>query len=104
MGILMLYTMLHPHDEVLLFFFLPVPVRWLCAGIVLYDLYPVVMELTGRPDTSGVAHAAHLGGLAFGYVYFRYGLKLSQAYGRYVEDGLAKWFLPQAVVREEEVT
>ena len=98
MGILMLYTLLHPDAEVLLFFFLPVPIRWLCAGIILYDLYPVVLELTGRPDDSGVAHAAHLGGLAFGYLYYRYDLNLRRGYDRYVENGLARWFLPQAKI------
>ncbi len=98
MGILMLYTLLHPDQEVLLFFAIPVPIRWLCLAIVLYDLYPVMMELSGTPDQSGVAHAAHLGGLAFGYIYFRYQIRLSRWYDVYIENGVGRWFLPQARV------
>ncbi len=43
---------------------------------MLYDVHPVLLALAGDPHDDGVAHAGHLGGLAFGYVYWRLGLRL----------------------------
>jgi hypothetical protein len=36
----------------------------------------VLLALAGDRQFTGVAHAAHLGGLAFGFLYGKYGLRL----------------------------
>ena len=71
------YAMRHPREVWLLFFAIPVQVRWLCLGFVAWDLYPVVMELSGQPAAKGIAHAAHLGGYLFGFLYERNHWRLS---------------------------
>jgi hypothetical protein len=50
---------------------------------LLYDLHPVLLALAGdRVFLTGVAHACHLGGLAFGFLYWRFGWKLEPLYDR----------------------
>jgi hypothetical protein len=52
------------------------------ALYVIFDLHPVLLALAGTPMPTGVAHAAHLGGLAFGYIYWRQGLRLEDYWRR----------------------
>ena len=55
---------------VLLFFVFPVKL-WVLAVIV------VLIDVIGLLSTQGdVAHAAHLGGALYGYLYFRYGSRV----------------------------
>lgn len=50
----------------------PVPLGWLAAGLVFVGLYATYVEfVTGFPG--GVAHSAHLGGAALGFLAFRFG-------------------------------
>ena len=78
MGIMMLYAIHYPRQKILLFFIIPVEIRWVVAGYVFFDLYPVLMSLLGKRDLSGVGHAAHLGGLAFGFLYWKFALRLER--------------------------
>lgn len=76
MGVMMLYVIFHPFEQFLLFWVFPVPL-WALLGIyMLYDLHPVLLALSGDPMFTGVAHASHLGGLAFGFAYWRFGWRL----------------------------
>ena len=76
MGVMMLYTIYYPQETFLIFWVIPVPLWALLSLYVLYDLHPVLLALAGDRLFTGVAHAGHLGGLAFGYVYWRLGLRL----------------------------
>jgi membrane associated rhomboid family serine protease len=76
MGVMMLYVIFYPFETFLLFWMLPVPLWVLMSVYVLYDLHPVLLQLAGDRVFTGVAHAGHLGGLAFGFVYWRCGLRL----------------------------
>jgi hypothetical protein len=61
-----LFVLHYPRVKVLLFFVLPVP-AWVAALIwVVYDSIG-----TFRP-IGNVAHSAHLAGMAFAYLYFRF--------------------------------
>jgi hypothetical protein len=73
---MMLYTIFYPFETFLLLWLLPVPLWALLGVYVLFDLHPVLLALAGNQIFTGVAHAGHLGGLAFGYVYWRLGLRL----------------------------
>lgn len=77
MGVMMLYAIFYPFETVTLFWILPVPIWILLSLYVLYDLHPVLLALAGDRLYTGVAHAGHLGGLAFGFVYWRLGLRLA---------------------------
>lgn len=86
-AVVMLFAMLYPRERILLFFLIPIEVRWLALLFVVYDLYPVLMMLGNRPVDDGVAHAAHVGGLAFGFCYWLYKWRLE-----YCWQWLTGWF------------
>lgn len=69
MGVMMLFTWHFPRVKLVL---IPIEMRWVMLVYALYDLHPVLLELSGRPHHTGVAHAAHLGGLIFGLLYGKY--------------------------------
>jgi len=60
-----LAALMNPAQKVLLYFVIPVPVLAAVGMFVVYDAYQAIQ---GRMD--GVAHAAHLGGSAIGFLYF----------------------------------
>ena len=81
MGVLMLYATHFPRQRIWVFWGLfPVEIRWLVAFFVLVDLHPILLELGGNQIGSGVAHAAHLGGLLFGFVYRRFDWRLENTF------------------------
>lgn len=72
-GVLILFALNFPRRILLLFFVLPVP-AWIVAVMV------VIMDLAGfsRGQGGEVAHAAHLAGAAFAFIYFQTGLNLGR--------------------------
>lgn len=72
---LVLFALHFPRQEVLLFFVLPVQIRWLVAFIIAADLFRALSARAGVD--SGVAFAAHLGGIAFAFLYYRSKLRLA---------------------------
>ena len=83
MGLMMLYVIFYPYEQFLLFWFIPVPLWALLSLYVLYDVHPVLLALAGDRMFTGVAHASHLGGLAFGFLYWRFGWRLEPILGRF---------------------
>lgn len=71
MAVMMLYTMHFPTEEIYVFWWFPLQMRWLMLGYVIWDLHPILLALSGDRVFTGVANAAHLGGLAFGFLYAR---------------------------------
>ena len=69
MGLLTLYAVHFPRETIYVFFVLPVEIRWVALMYAIYDLHPLLLEATGDPLYDNTAHAAHLGGMAFGYLY-----------------------------------
>ena len=67
-GLLLAYGMAYPRRE-LIIFPIPVPIQaWL--AVTLYGVAELVFGVTRT--ASGIAHFAHLGGMATGWVMFRY--------------------------------
>jgi membrane associated rhomboid family serine protease len=82
MGVMMLYTLFYPFETFLFCWIIPVPL-WVLLGIyVLYDLHPVLLTLSGDQVFTGVAHAGHLGGLAFGLLYWKLRIRLEAPFAR----------------------
>ncbi|QJW94823.1 rhomboid family protein [Frigoriglobus tundricola] len=77
-GVVMLYATHFPH-ETFSIFWIQIELRWLVLIYVLWDLHPVVLALAGDRAGGGVAHAAHLGGLGFGYLYARSSWRIEAA-------------------------
>ena len=76
MAILVVCALHFPH-QVVFFFFVPVPLRWLAIVLVGVDLLYSI-----GPRFTGVAHTAHLGGAFFGFMFWRFGPALGQYFGR----------------------
>jgi membrane associated rhomboid family serine protease len=76
MGVMMLYAIYYPFETVMIFWLIPVPIWILLSLYVLYDLHPVLLALAGDKLYSQIAHAGHLGGLAFGFLYWKTGVRL----------------------------
>jgi membrane associated rhomboid family serine protease len=76
-----LYAIHYPHERWLMFFVFPIEVRWLCLGFIVFDLHPVLLALGGGAQGGNVAHACHLGGYLFGYLYYAKGWHLTSAFG-----------------------
>jgi membrane associated rhomboid family serine protease len=70
-AVLTLYALHWPHDRWLIFYVIPVPVIVLVVLSAALDLYPILRELGGGGRGDEIAHAAHLGGMAFAFVYYK---------------------------------
>ena len=77
MGVVTLYAYHFPNSVIYIFWVLPLEMRYAVILWALIDLHPVLLELTGQGFSDGVGHAAHLGGMAFGFLYARLGWHLS---------------------------
>ncbi len=80
-SVVVVTAMYYPTQQIAILGVIPIELRWLVLIYLAYDLMPVVLELSGRPSDSGVAHAAHLGGMLYGYLYKRFDLRLSRLFG-----------------------
>jgi len=80
-GVMMLYTVHFPRETICLFWFFPVEMRWVMLFYLIYDVHPLLLALSGERFSDGVAHAAHLGGLAFGFLYGRCQWRLEPLFG-----------------------
>lgn len=76
MAVMMLFTMHFPRETICIFWFLPIEMRWLMVFYLIWDLHPVLLALSGDHFFTGIAHAAHLGGLVFGFLYAKYEWRL----------------------------
>lgn len=79
MGILVHYTMRNPNQVILLFFLIPMKMKWATLLFIALDVYGFVFA---GPGGTNVAHSAHLGGAAYGFLAFRFGPGLAAAWGR----------------------
>ncbi len=78
MAVAMLCALYYPSMKILLMFVLPIELRWLVVGYVIFDMYPVLLELGGGRVVDGIAHSTHLAGLAYGYLYKRFDWRYSR--------------------------
>lgn len=66
-GIMLAYALRYPDREILIYFLFPVKIKYFMGFLVLVSFFS-----TFSPYSSGVAHAAHLGGILVGYAYLKY--------------------------------
>jgi membrane associated rhomboid family serine protease len=81
MAVMMLYTLYYPREQIYVMFVIPVELRWLLTAYVVFNLLPVLSQLGGGQNTAGVANAAHLGGLLYGFCYKWYDLRYDRLLG-----------------------
>ena len=77
MSLLVLAACWYPRAQILFFFVLRMPL-WVAAAIfVALDLLGALGSMSG-----GVAYAAHLGGAAWGWIFFRYGRSIEGVFNK----------------------
>ena len=69
MAIAVVFALLFPRVKLLLFFLIPMPA---IAAVGLFVLLVVVVVVSGG---SSIAHAAHLGGVIYGGIYYRFHIR-----------------------------
>jgi membrane associated rhomboid family serine protease len=72
LGVMTAFVVLWPHEKILLFFVLPVPVRWLVAFQGLTAIWGSLGVIQNN-----TAHFAHLGGIAVGFLFMRFHMRNS---------------------------
>ena len=66
-GVLVGYALYFPERRVLLYFFIPIPVR---VFVLIFGVIELLSAITLPGDS--IAHVAHLGGLFFGWIFLRW--------------------------------
>ncbi len=82
-GLLLAFALNWPDAKIYLYFLFPVPAKWFVAVLGVFALFA-----TAGGGGGGVAHWAHLGGLATGFVYLKFGERLGRSLRRvFFKDG-----------------
>ena len=69
-GILLAYGITWPNREVLLYFVLPVKIKYLIIAFGLFEFFGTLSSAVG--SGGNISHIGHLGGLISGYIYIMY--------------------------------
>lgn len=75
-----LYSFHHPDERINLFGIVPITMRYLVLLYAVFDLYPVLLSLTGVRAGVGISNLAHLAGLAFAFSYWQFGWRLQSLF------------------------
>lgn len=97
LGVLLAYTLMYPDQKVLLWFIVPVKMKYLLWALVSIDLIGAIGLLPGN-----IAHSAHLGGVLFGWIYLKQDWRLG-AIGRRYRATRARQQLKQRAKNAERV-
>jgi membrane associated rhomboid family serine protease len=76
MAAMMLYTLHFPGEKIWIGWWFQLEMRWVMLIYAFYELHPVLLMLAGDRFFTGIAHSAHLGGMAFGLMYWYFGWRL----------------------------
>jgi membrane associated rhomboid family serine protease len=84
LAVFTLFALYYPRQKIYLFGVIPLEARWLLVIYAIYDGLPVLSPLLGVGEQFGVnaggqqvCHSGHLGGMLFGYLYFKWQIRLS---------------------------
>lgn len=72
-AVLVLYAMNWPQHRWYIYGIIPLPVIVLVLISAGMDLFPMLQQLSGSGRTDNIAHSAHIGGMLFGFLYYKYG-------------------------------
>ena len=101
MAVTMLYATHFPRETFRLFWFWPVEMRWIMVFYIIWDVHPVLLALAGDQLYTGIGHAAHLGGLAFGFCYSHWEWRLDRFGNRVPRLGLRRRSRPLLRLRPD---
>ena len=79
MGVVIAMAVWEPHRS-LNFILICLPLWVVAAAFVVFNTYPVLLQIGGAGSARGVAHGAHFGGLLFGFIYAKQHWHLSSLF------------------------
>jgi len=83
LAVLAAYAIMFPDNRITLLFMLVLPITMKAKTLAIgYTVITVLIILSTPVGSDGVAHFAHLGGLAFGYLYVKHGDSFEMALRR----------------------
>ena len=91
-AVFVLFAMYYPRLKLYFFGLIPIQARWLLFAVVAYDAcgFAGLVPSVFVGDGTRIGHAAHLGGLIFGFLYFQWNMNLTgwwnNAVGRTLEQ------------------
>ncbi|WP_437184992.1 rhomboid family intramembrane serine protease [Planctomicrobium sp. SH668] len=91
-AIMIVYAMNWPREVWNIWGILPIPVYIIAIIAVVTDVLPMLQELGGQVVLSRAAHAAHIGGMIFGYLYVRYQWEITSFLGDWNGKSLRRMF------------
>lgn len=101
-GVIIVYALTWPDDVWYIFGLIPMRVIWLAGIAALLDLYPMLQQLAGNPSSDRIAHATHIGGMLFGYLYVRNRWQLAGLFGRFDPTAIGRMFRRKPKLRVYE--
>jgi len=66
-GIMVAYAIKYPNRPIYIYFLFPIKVKYFIGFLALVSFFSTL-----GPNTDGIAHAAHLGGMVVGFLYLKY--------------------------------
>lgn len=82
MAVFCLVALHYPRQKVLLMGVIPIEFRWLLAAFVAIDTVPMISQVAAyfknEAAASQIANSAHIGGLVFGFLYFRWHMRITR--------------------------
>lgn len=67
LGVLAAFALLYPNEPIYLYFFVPIPAKWLVLGMAAFDLFSGISG-----TNNGIANFAHVGGMLTGFLLIQY--------------------------------
>ncbi|MBT5019507.1 MAG: rhomboid family intramembrane serine protease [Planctomicrobium sp.] len=77
-AILVLYAMNWPYQKWYIYGIIPLPVIVLVLISAGMDIFPMLQQLSGSKRGDNIAHSAHIGGMLFGFLYYKLNWRLTQ--------------------------
>ncbi len=100
-AVLVIYAMRWPNDVWNIFYIIPMRAKWMAILYAALDLYPMLKQIGGHRDFSGVAHSAHIGGMLFGFLYEHYHWNIESLIDRFAISNPFKRRPKLRIVRDE---
>jgi hypothetical protein len=100
---MIVYALTYPRQIWYFFGVIPIPI-WVIAGLtVIFDLHPMLLELSGERVADGIAHSAHMGGIVFGALYWKQNWRVTSWLPAGRLGGGKRWFQrrPQLKIHRE---
>lgn len=91
-AVMVVYALNWPQDRWYIWGILPMPVIVLAGIAALFDILPMINELASGQPAGRIAHAAHLGGMLFGFLYVRFRWRITGWFDGFDAGSLRKRF------------